>query len=228
MKRSEINQYIQEAKEIFAKYSFTLPPWAFFSPDEWAQKGTEFDEIRENMLGWDVTDFGLGDYEKAGLFLFTIRNGNYHKPGNRKTYAEKLMLVKNQQVTPTHFHWHKMEDIINRAGGVLCIQIWQSDENDEFLPENFTIQTDGVTRKVSAGEIIRLIAGESISLEPRVYHQFWAEKGTVVVGEVSQVNDDNTDNRFYEHVGRFPAIEEDEAPLHLLCNEYPEPGGYLK
>lgn len=33
--------------------------------------------------------------------------------------------------------------------------------------------------------------------------------------------DDNTDNRFYEKVGRFPEIEEDEAPCRLLCNEYP-------
>jgi len=180
------------------------------------------------MLGWDVTDFGLGDYEKTGLLLFTIRNGNYHHSDKCKTYAEKLMLVKNQQITPTHFHWNKMEDIINRAGGELCLQIWQSDDNDQLSEENFNIQIDGVTRKVAAGEIIRLPAGESISLEPRVYHQFWAEKGTVVVGEVSQVNDDNTDNRFYEPVGRFPAIEEDEMPLHLLCNEYPEPGGYLK
>jgi D-lyxose ketol-isomerase len=224
MKRSEINQYIQEAKEIFAKNNFVLPPWAYFSPEEWNQKGTEYDEIRDNMLGWDVTDFGLGHYEKTGLLLFTIRNGNYHKSDNRKNYAEKLMLVKNQQITPTHFHWSKMEDIINRAGGVLCIQIWQSDENDQLSDKNFSIQIDGVTRQVSAGEVIRLSPGESISLEPRVYHQFWAEKGPVVVGEVSQVNDDNTDNRFYEHIGRFPAVEEDEAPLHLLCNEYPAPG----
>ena len=37
----------------------------------------------------------------------------------------------------------------------------------------------------------------------------------------SQCNDDETDNRFYEKVGRFPEIEEDEAPYRLLCNEYP-------
>jgi len=42
----------------------------------------------------------------------------------------------------------------------------------------------------------------------------------VLVGEVSKVNDDNTDNRFYESVGRFSAIEEDEAPLYLLVNDY--------
>ncbi len=223
MKRSEINQYINEAKEIFDKYNFILPPWAYFSPDEWSRKGAEFNEVRENMLGWDVTDFGRGDYEKTGLLLFTIRNGNYHMPDNRKTYAEKLMLAKVKQLTPTHFHWNKMEDIINRGGGILCIQVWKADQKDGLSDENFTIQIDGVTRNVSAGEIIRLQAGESISLEPRVYHQFWAENGAVVVGEVSQVNDDNTDNRFYEKVGRFPAIEEDELPLHLLCNEYPQP-----
>ena len=34
-------------------------------------------------------------------------------------------------------------------------------------------------------------------------------------------NDDNTDNRFYEPLGRFPEIEEDEPPYRLLCTEYP-------
>ena len=43
----------------------------------------------------------------------------------------------------------------------------------------------------------------------------------MLLGEVSQCNDDNTDNRFYEQLGRFPAIEEDEPPYRLLCNEYP-------
>jgi D-lyxose ketol-isomerase len=45
--------------------------------------------------------------------------------------------------------------------------------------------------------------------------------GPVLLGEVSQCNDDNTDNRFSPPVGRFPTIEEDEPPYRLLCNEYP-------
>lgn len=65
-----------------------------------------------------------------------------------------------------------------------------------------------------------LTPGESITLEPYCYHKFWGAESRVLVGEVSKVNDDNTDNRFYEPVGRFPAIEEDEAPLHLLVNDY--------
>lgn len=76
MKRSEINQYIQEAKEIFAKYSFFFATQGLFSPAEWAHKGAEYNEILNNMLVQDVTDFGLGDFEKAGELLFTVQRGH--------------------------------------------------------------------------------------------------------------------------------------------------------
>jgi hypothetical protein len=46
------------------------------------------------------------------------------------------------------------------------------------------------------------------------------EGGRVLVGEVSMVNDDRTDNRFFESIGRFPQIMEDEPPLHLLTMDY--------
>ena len=36
------------------------------------------------------------------------------------------------------------------------------------------------------------------------------------------VNDDATDNRFWEPIGRFPDIVEDEPAEALLCTEYPE------
>ena len=62
--------------------------------------------------------------------------------------------------------------------------------------------------------------GESITLVPRCYHTFWGEGGRVLVGEVSLVNDDYADNRFFEPVGRFPDVEEDEPPLYLLVNDY--------
>jgi len=60
-------------------------------------------------------------------------------------------------------------------------------------------------------------------LSQGVYHTFYAEdgKGKVLMGEVSQVNDDKTDNRFLEPIGRFPEIDEDEEALHYLCFEYP-------
>lgn len=57
------------------------------------------------MLGWDLTDFGFGDFNKCGLILFTIRNGNFMK--DKKPYAEKIMIVEELQETPMHFHWSR-------------------------------------------------------------------------------------------------------------------------
>ena len=132
MKRSEINNYIRQAKELFNKAGFNLPPFAFWSPDEWKGKGPEADEIRENALGWDITDFGCGRFETQGLLLFTIRNGNYQNPERYpKKYAEKIMIVKPEQVTPMHFHWKKREDIINRSGGNLVLELYKSSEDEQ-------------------------------------------------------------------------------------------------
>lgn len=66
--------------------------------------------------------------------------------------------------------------------------------------------------------------GESITIPPYLYHDFHVEEGSgdVLLGEVSMCNDDEADNRFYEDMGRFPEIEEDEEPYRLLCGEYPK------
>jgi hypothetical protein len=191
-------------------------------PEDWATKGAEAEEIVENGLGWDITDFGSGDYHKCGLFLFTIRNGH---PKNLETlqgklYAEKLMIVEVEQVTPMHFHWHKTEDIINRGGGQLAIQLYNATIDEDLSPTDVTVTMDGVKCTLKAGETLVLNPGESITLPTRVYHKFWGVKSRVLVGEVSLVNDDKSDNRFYEPVGRFPTIEEDEPPLYLLVNDY--------
>ena len=222
MKRSEINKIILENIEFIDKMNFKLPKFAYFTPEEWEEKGSEYDEIRENMLGWDVTDYGHGDFQKIGLFLFTIRNGNINKPW--KSYAEKLLISDEDQYSPMHFHHNKMEDIINRGGGNLIVEVYNATDDDQLADTDVTVYIDGHTEVVPAGAKIRLTPGESITLPQRQYHAFWAEKGfgKVLIGEVSMVNDDNVDNRFYETQGRFPTIEEDEAPVYLLCNEYPK------
>ncbi len=224
MKRSEINHIIRAADAFIRERGFFLPPFAYWSPETWQQKGPEVREIVENMLGWDITDFGSGDFEHAGLFLFTIRNGH---PSNwvtktGKLYAEKLLVCQDGQVTPMHFHWAKMEDIINRGGGTLKIQLYNStpdEKRDETSPVR--VHMDGVEHVFPAGAIISLAPGESITLTQGLYHTFWGEGGTVLVGEVSLVNDDERDNRFEQPAGRFPNIEEDEEPLYLLVGDYP-------
>jgi D-lyxose ketol-isomerase len=224
MKRSEINTIMRSAKTFLAEHQFQLPPFAAWTPAEWRGKGPPVREIAENQLGWDITDFGSGDFFKRGLFLFTIRNGTSAnlKTMSGKTYAEKVMIVEVGQVTPMHFHWQKTEDIINRGGGTLVVQLFNATSEDGLAQSEIAVSTDGVLRKVPAGGEVRLSAGESITLTPRLYHTFWGEGSRVLVGEVSVVNDDHTDNRFHEPIGRFPQIVEDEPPLHLLTVDYPK------
>ena len=222
MKRSEINQIMRSADEFIRARGFYLPPFAYWTPEDWRSKGPEAREIVENGLGWDITDNGHNRFETSGLFLFTIRNGhpNNWKTGTGKLYAEKILISGDQQVTPLHFHWSKMEDIINRGGGKLAIQVFNATP-DEGLDEesDVTVSLDGVVRTVPAGTVLELAPGESISIPQRLYHKFWGI-GRVLIGEVSLVNDDYHDNRFYENIGRFPVVEEDEEPLYLLINDY--------
>ena len=225
MKRSEINAIMRDATKFMEEKCVILPPFAYWSVEDWAEKNHEYDEIRDNMLGWDITDFGYGDYNKVGLLMFTVRNGNFSDEKYQKPYAEKLLIVEENQITPFHFHWSKMEDIINRGGGNLLVQVYNSTKDEELdTVTPVKVMSDGRTYEVPAGSIVKITPGESITLYPCMYHKFWGEEGTgkILLGEVSKVNDDRIDNRFLEKTGRFPEIEEDEKPLYLLGNEYPQ------
>ena len=222
MKRSELNSIMREAVAFIGKHGFKMPPFVTWTLDEWKRKNGEYLEIKENMLGWDITDFGSGDFSKTGLLMITLRNGNYHDPKYAKPYAEKLLISDELQVTPYHFHWKKMEDIINRGGGTLVLKCYNSGPNGEMLDTPVTIYMDGRAFTVPAGKRIEVQTGESITLPTGQYHSFWAEGGKCLIGEVSCPNDDNIDNRFYDNIGRFPEIEEDEPILYPLFSEYPE------
>jgi hypothetical protein len=223
MKRSKINAIMRAAEVFMREKGFHLPPFAYWTPETWRQQDASIHEIVEHKLGWDITDFGLGDFNKSGLLLFTLRNGS---PENLKTmegklYAEKIMVVEVDQVTPMHFHWSKMEDIINRGGGILKIQLYNATpEEDLDKDTEVEISINSIRHTFEPGTVVELHPGESIALPQRCYHKFWGADERVLVGEVSLVNDDDEDNRFYNPLGRFPKIEEDEPPLYLLCTDY--------
>lgn len=101
--------------------------------------------------------------------------------------------------------------------------MFESDANgtiDEAA--NVRVATDGIDRRLKAGEVLMLAPGESVTLMPGNWHKFWGEGGDVLIGEVSTVNDDRTDNIFREPIGRSSEIEEDVAPLYLLVSDYDE------
>lgn len=223
MKRSDINKNLVWAKELLERHQVKLPPFGHWTLEEWQEKSAETSVIRAVMLGWDITDFGNDDFEKFGAVLFTLRNGSLTDTAVGTPYAEKLIVMKDGQRLPLHHHASKTEDIINRAGGVLAIKLYNS-QQDGSVDYDTPVQVylDGILKTVLPGEEILVMPGESITLKPFMYHLFWAKEGCgdLVCGEVSSINDDKTDNYNAEPVSRFSTIVEDEAIVHPLCNEY--------
>ncbi|MBS5531093.1 D-lyxose/D-mannose family sugar isomerase [bacterium] len=220
MKRSMINRTIREAMAFFAERNFRLPPFAFYRKDDWEKHLDGAEEIFDLELGWDVTGFGKGDFERFGLTLFTLRNGKAGSARYPKPYAEKIMMVRENQITLRHFHWHKREDIIVRGGGNLVIELFRADpERSAEAGGPFEITVNGMRRQMESGDRLVLAPGESVCLEPVHAHRFYAEPGSgpAMVGEVSAVNDDANDNCFLDDAVRFDPILEDEEPEFLLA-----------
>ncbi len=173
--------------------------------------------------GRDITDFGDGDFDRMGLFLFTLRNGLQSDlaKGGGMCYAEKLLISRQDQLSPMHTHVLKAEDIINRGGATLVVELFGSDDAGDFAEgRGGVVLLDGIRHNFGPGEKLRLAPGESVTLRPGDWHAFWGEGGDVLIGEVSTFNDDETDNVFREPIGRFSEVEEDTFPTHLLVSDY--------
>lgn len=223
MKRSRINDIIQSADDMIRSHGFCLPPFAYWSPDEFRARRDMAGHVIDARCGWDITDYGQGRFDELGLFLFTLRNGRLSdlQRGGGMCYAEKLLISHQDQLSPMHTHVVKAEDIINRGGATLVIELYGSGEDGGFDGDRGgSVWCDGMKRDFRPGEKLGLAPGESVTLMPGDWHAFWGEGGSVLIGEVSTVNDDETDNIFRDPIGRFSKIEEDEDPRHLLVSDY--------
>ena len=223
MKRSRVNQIIAQADEMIRSFGFVLPPFAYWPPDAFKARAGGARHVIDSRCGWDITDYGAGRFDEMGLFLFTLRNGLLSdlKRGGGMCYAEKLLISRQDQLSPMHTHVIKAEDIINRGGATLVVELYGSDDKGNFAEDRGgTVWCDGIRQDYSAGQKLSLEPGESITLRPGDWHAFWGEGGDVLIGEVSTVNDDEADNIFRDPIGRFAQIEEDEAPRHLLVSDY--------
>ena len=191
MKRSEINKALADAQHCFKSAGWALPP----------------------RPRWDVTDCGLGRFDRVGLVLVNL--------AEQPEYCEKLMYARQGQVTPMHTHKRKKEDIICRRGR-LAIELWKDHPEHVRKGEPFRILRNGERVGIRSGEIVLLQAGERVTIEPGMYHAFWPESQEAIIGEVSTANDDANDNFFVDaNIGRFPDIDEDEPPLLRLLWETP-------
>ena len=222
MKRSRINAIMATADAMIRRHGFALPPFAYWSPPEFKSR-QDAGHIVASSMGWDITDFGQGRFDQIGLFLFTLRNGSLAdlRRGGGMCYAEKLLIAQADQVTPMHTHVIRGEDIINRGGATLVVELFGSDDQGRFAADRGSVvRCDGISTPFKAGTKLRLPPGFSVTLMPGDCHAFWGEGGDVRIGEVSTVNDDVSDNLFRDPVGRFAQIDEDEPPTHLLVADY--------
>ncbi len=189
MKRSEINNAVKVAANCFERNGWALPP----------------------QPKWDVTDFGLGDFNNAGLLLINLCE--------EEEYCEKLMFAKKGQETPLHYHKIKKEDIICRTG-ILVLHFWNIIDDKMNTEKPFSLKKNGAYIDVQPSEKITLLAGERITIPPLVWHKFYPESEECIIGEVSTANDDQHDN-FFDNpkIGRYAAIMEDEPPLVKLLSD---------
>ena len=129
MKRSRINEIMAAADDMIRHYGFVLPPFANWSPEAFKANAPRARRVIEGRCGWDITDYGQGRYDQMGLFLFTLRNGSLAdlQRGGGMCYAEKLLISRQDQLSPMHTHVIKAEDIINRGGATLIVELTGSD-----------------------------------------------------------------------------------------------------
>ncbi|MEL6533745.1 MAG: D-lyxose/D-mannose family sugar isomerase, partial [Pseudomonadota bacterium] len=186
MQRSEINEIITEADAFMRRFGFALPPFAHWTPDEFKDRAATAPHIVNARCGWDITDYGEGRFAEMGLFLFTLRNGRQEdlKRGGGMCYAEKLLISNQDQLSPMHTHVIKAEDIINRGGATLAVELFGSAPDGSFdETAGGTVLCDGIARDFAPGEVLRFAPGESVTLMPGDWHAFWGEGGDVLIGE---------------------------------------------
>lgn len=220
VKRSDVNEILLRGDSFIRSFGYAMPPFAYFTPEKLKEVGGLY---KQRQMGWDITDYGQGKFDELGLFLFTVRNGlnDDLARGKGMLYAEKIMISRKNQLSPMHRHFLKAEDIINRGGGKLVLELFADAEDGSIdRSAHVSVPVDGVMRTVEAGGLLKLDPGESVTLMPGIWHAFWGEGDDVLIGEVSTVNDDRTDNDFEMKIGRFSKIDEDEAPVHLLVSDY--------
>ena len=102
MKRSEINAALRWAEERLREANISLPPFARWDCAAWRENQAHTQILREVMLGWDITDFGMGDFARIGAVLYTLRNGLVGQPGFGAPYAEKYIVLAEGQRLPCH------------------------------------------------------------------------------------------------------------------------------
>ncbi len=224
MKRSQINNLIDRALNSFTATTFICRHGRSGTPTNgkpWVKKQTKLESTVWD--GWSAILAAMISTKKDFCYLSCAMGFCKTTVLKQRSSTLKMFVVQPEQVTPWHFHWMKTEDLINRGGGRLEVELaWAADDEKSFDEREVRVQVDGITKIIPSGGKLILEPGESVTLPPKLCHQFCGHKGdkTVLAGEISSLNDDTKDNCFMgKTVDRTPIIE-DEAPRYSLTGEY--------
>jgi D-lyxose ketol-isomerase len=136
------------------------------------------------------------------------------------------LILKDNQLSPMHRHIIKAEDIINRGGGDLVLEIHAPDPNGGVDRDNpMTVPSDACPVTLQPQEYVRLKPRQSVTLMPGIWHAFRAERGDCLIGEVSTVNNDRTDIGFEKPIPRFSKVEKDSRAGFPSCTRLLTPFG---
>ncbi|GLS18634.1 hypothetical protein GCM10007874_16510 [Labrys miyagiensis] len=221
MRRSQIEAIIEKSLATMVKRGFHLPSFAGWTPAQWREKAEATQALRVAGLGWNIVEFEKDAFFKSGIAVFTLRMGDYRDlpKGRGRLYAEKAFVLFEGQRVPHHYHRVKTEDLINRGGGILGVNLVKVDAEGQPLAEAITLERNGIEVGVPANTTLNLEPGESIVLVPGVAHAFIGVN-EVLCGEISLVNDDATDNYFLQPLPPPSAIVEDVPARHLVLADY--------
>ncbi len=221
MKRSEIEAIIGRSLGVMKDQGFHLPCFAGWTPAQWRENAEATRAMRAAGLGWNIVEFENGAFFKSGIAVFTLRMGDYRElpRGEGRLYGEKAFVLFEGQSVPHHYHRVKTEDLINRGGGILGVNLVKVDADGKPLPDTIALERNGMTVTVPAHSTLHLEPGESIVLVPGVAHAFLGVS-EVLCGEISLANDDATDNYFLQPLPTLSPIIEDVPARHVVLADY--------
>ena len=221
MRRSEIEAIIEKSLAVMGAEGFRLPSFAGWTPAQWREQAVATKALRAAGLGWNIVEFEKDAFFRSGIAVFTLRMGDYRElsRGGGRLYAEKAFVLFESQRVPHHYHRVKTEDLINRGGGVLGVNLVKVDADGKPLAEAITLERNGIEVSVPADTTLHLEPGESVVLPPGLAHAFIGVN-EVLCGEISLANDDATDNYFLEPLPVPSPILEDVPARHLVLADY--------
>ena len=135
MKRSRVNEIIREADAFIRSFGYVMPPFAYWTPDELQGAPAAPASSTPGSAGTSPTTARATSTSSACSCSPCATAAPPISPrGSGMLYAEKIMISRKDQLSPMHRHDVKAEDIINRGGGTLVLELFSRDADGRHRP----------------------------------------------------------------------------------------------